>query len=119
MTVTKRDRQLVDPMAALIGQRYGRTGKDLLQSSRFRFDAYPRFALMAALYELREPCGRRRFSTIKVGKLIGRDHSTVVDGIKRYRLIQTIDAMAAAIAGPARRRDKAIERADGITGALR
>lgn len=51
---------------------------DLQTRSRYRRIAYARQAVMAGLYDT------GRFSSTQVGKLFGRDHSTVLHAVKLY-----------------------------------
>ena len=99
--VSEADRRCAARVLEEVATRYGRQPRDLLDRSNFRIDTLPRFAVMGRLYDEKLRDGRRRFSTLRIGKLINRDHSTVVEGLKRHRVMATIDAMAKAIAGPA------------------
>lgn len=101
VTLTPDDYRVAEAIVDEVARRYGRRPRDITQRSKFRFDFMPRYAVMARLYEERTRLGARRFSTLRIGKLLNRDHSTIVVGLQRHRVFSTIDAMAKAIAGPA------------------
>jgi hypothetical protein len=63
-----------------VADAWGVTVDDLCSPKRHRVFAYPRYAAMAMLQE------RLGWSSPKIGKLLGgRDHSTVITGIKRAK----------------------------------
>ena len=87
---------------AIIGRvaaRHGLTADLLRGADRTHAACVARFEAMWTLYEARLADGRRRFSLPQVGRLLGgRDHSTVMHGVRRWEEI----LMERAGEGPAR-----------------
>lgn len=71
-----------------VADAYGITAGDLYSPSRLRRYAYPRFVAMVLLYQ--PGTGR---STVWVGKQVGgRDHTTVLHGIAKAKLLMAESA---------------------------
>ena len=58
---------------------------ELLGPSRERRLARPRFAIWAALYDMRGTQHMSPYSTTMIGRVFGRDHSTIISGIRRAK----------------------------------
>ena len=81
-----------------VAKAFGISVADLIGPSRLRKIAYARFAA----YDLLQRTGR--LSTTQIGLYLGgRDHSTVMHGIKRCRNLQSFDPDFAALYEEARR----------------
>lgn len=59
--------------------------RDLMGPARFHFVTYPRFAAYKALK-------MRGWSYSHIGRFMGRDHSTVIHGVRRADYIASRDA---------------------------
>lgn len=71
-----------------VAEVFGVTAGDLYSPSRLRRHAYPRFVAMVLLYQ--PGTGR---STVWVGKQVGgRDHTTVLHGIAKAKLLMAESA---------------------------
>ncbi len=73
-------------LAADVADRREVTVADLIGPSHARWIAWPRQELMAILYAQRKPGGvLRRWSLPQIGNFLGgRDHTTVIKGIRRH-----------------------------------
>lgn len=62
--------------------------KDLVSPSRYRRIAYARFDAMARLRAVLGVDGKPRFSLPHIGQMLGgRDHTTVLNGLRRWQEI--------------------------------
>jgi chromosomal replication initiation ATPase DnaA len=69
----------------MIQGEYGVSASELLSHNRPRRIADARMALYAAIYDIRWPSGRRRFSMPAVAEFTKRrHHTTVLHGIRRH-----------------------------------
>jgi chromosomal replication initiation ATPase DnaA len=58
---------------------------ELLGPSKERRLSWARFAIWAALYDMRGPNQMSAYSTTMIGRVFGRDHSTIISGIRRAK----------------------------------
>lgn len=75
-------REIMDDFA----QERGLEVKDLIGIETGRWIARPRHELMWILYEQRNRYGGRRWSSPNIGVFLGgRDHTTVLEGIRKHK----------------------------------
>lgn len=67
-----------------VAQRHGLDLSDMLAEGRRRALAHARFEAMWLLRELRGRDGRRLFSLPRIGRVFGRDHTSVHHGLRRH-----------------------------------
>ena len=67
-----------------VAEARGVTLVDMLGEDRVRPVAFARFEAMWRLRELRAPDGRRLFSLPRIGRLFGRDHTSVLHALRRH-----------------------------------
>jgi hypothetical protein len=71
-----------------VAARHGLDADRLRGAGRSHPVCMARFEAMWALCEARQPDGRRRFSLSQVGRMLGgRDHSTVLHGVRRWQAV--------------------------------
>lgn len=70
-----------------VARRYGVSSEEILGPSRKGYVARPRHEVMYLAYEVRWASGCRRYSQPQIGAFLGgRDHTTVINGIRRHKL---------------------------------
>jgi chromosomal replication initiation ATPase DnaA len=73
--------------------RHGLTLVELTGPRQPRKIAHARFEFMERCREILRPDGANRYSTTMIGRFLGgRDHSTVVKGLKRWRARRMAEA---------------------------
>lgn len=79
-------RQEVQEIIATVAWRHGVTLEELKGPRKYRKVAYARFEAMHELRSLTRQDGTVRFSTTHIGQILGgRDHTTVIAGLRRYQ----------------------------------
>jgi hypothetical protein len=82
-------------IAGEIAERHGVTLADLKGPGRYRAIAWPRHEVMWTLYQERNADGDRRWSLARIARFLGgRDHSTILHGVRAHeaRLARAIAA---------------------------
>ncbi len=72
---------------------YGIGVEDMCSTGRHRPLPLARFDAMNRLRAIMRADGRHRFSTIRIGKMLGgRDHTTVLNGLRRWEELRGASA---------------------------
>ena len=58
--------------------------RDLTGQSRVKHICAARFEAMFRIYEERHPDGRRVYSMTQLGRFFNRDHTTILNALRRY-----------------------------------
>lgn len=73
-------------IVAIVARKYRVTEAEIMGPSRKRHASQPRHEVMYLAYEQRWADGRRRYSYPQIGAFLGgRDHTTVIAGIRRHK----------------------------------
>lgn len=73
-------------IVAIVARKYRVTEADIMGPSHKRHASQPRHEVMYLAYEQRWADGRRRYSYPQIGAFLGgRDHTTVIAGIRRHK----------------------------------
>lgn len=70
-------------IASSVAMDRGMTLEDLLSNSKVRRIAHARFIAWKEIYDRRDKNGNRVFSLNQIGSYFGKDHTTVMHGIRR------------------------------------
>lgn len=71
-------------IAAEVAGAHGVPLKRLLSPSRFTPVVRARWEAMARIRAVQWPDGRPRYTLPQIGRFLGRDHTTVIHGIRRH-----------------------------------
>ena len=82
--MSPRARALIQQVA----RDHGLTVDDLMGRSQERRVAFPRFVAMHKLRQLEDDDGDPVFSYPQIGRMFGRDHTTVIDAVRRADELQ-------------------------------
>ena len=83
-------------VTAEVAEKHGLTLADLVGPSRTKYISHARFEAMWLLYQQRRPDGSRRLSMPQLGRFFGgRDHTSVLHGIRRHEQRIAADRVAA------------------------
>ena len=69
---------------AEVAAYYDVTPESVLSKSRARVVAHPRQAFMYAARAVKWPDGQHRYSLPQIGQFLGKDHSTILFGVRRH-----------------------------------
>lgn len=83
-TVTRRPGRTIEQIAEDVAQFYRITVVSMKGPARVRSVCRPRFEAMWLAYQERWPNGRRVYSLPQIGAYFGRDHTTVLNALKRH-----------------------------------
>ena len=70
-------------IAASVAMERGLTLADILSTSKVKPIAYARFSAWKEIYDTRDKKGRRAFSLPQIASYFGKDHPTILHGIRR------------------------------------
>jgi chromosomal replication initiation ATPase DnaA len=72
-------------ITAIVAARHGLTVEELREPGRSRYVAYPRQEAMWMMRQVKTANGEHRFSLPQIGRYLGgRDHTTVLHGVKAH-----------------------------------
>lgn len=81
----RANRYAMRDIAIEVAARYGLPLGELTGPARHKSVCAARFEAMHLIYQERWPNGRRVYSLPQIGKFFNRDHTTVLNALKRYR----------------------------------
>jgi chromosomal replication initiation ATPase DnaA len=84
-TETRTPREIREALCAKIAAKHGLTTAELYGHSKLKKLAHARFEVWACLHA-------HGMSTPRIGRIFGRDHSTIISGLKRYRALAKQEA---------------------------
>lgn len=107
-------------IAQAVAAKHDVTLRDLTGPSRYKTHCRARFEFWARLYTLRTSGGHPAYSLTRIGRLCGRDHTTVLAGIRRYQETSNDDDPLGVLEGDALsiRRDELLGRVEALQGLL-
>lgn len=81
----RANRYAMRDIATEVASRHGLLLREITGPDRHKSVCNARFEAMHLIYQERWPDGRRVYSLPQIGKFFNRDHTTVLNALKRYR----------------------------------
>lgn len=77
--VTKTPKERNDDIIKVVANKYGILSSTILSDARNKLYVHARHEVMYYLH-------LKGYSTVQIGKMLNRDHSTVLNGIKQHKI---------------------------------
>ena len=75
-------------ISVTVAAEYGLDFDDLMKATKIRKIAHARFEAWREIYESRDDDGKRIFSMPDIAEFFGKDHTTILGGIRRAKEIK-------------------------------
>jgi len=87
--------RVIDQIIRETAERHGYSVNELKSPARYASLCRARFEAMWLAHQVRRPDGTRLYSLPQIGRAFGRDHTTVINAIRRHEAFMAAEKVAA------------------------
>jgi chromosomal replication initiator protein len=87
--------RIISQIISETAERHGYSVKEMTGPARYASLCRARFEAMWLAYQVKRPDGTRLYSLPQIGRAFGRDHTTVINAIRRHEAFLAAEKVAA------------------------